>query len=79
VTQEIEAAEDEDDLFKYVTQEGRLLRKRELINMISLADDMVVVVKLEYPYIQLIMVNKALTYGIIKYANNENRYLWDIS
>ena len=47
--------------------------------MSALADDMVVAANLQYPDIQLIMVNKALTYGIIKYTNNENRFLWDIS
>ena len=47
--------------------------------MTALADDMVVAANLQYPDIQLIMVNKPLTYGIIKYTNNENRFLWDIS
>lgn len=47
--------------------------------MTALADDMVVVANLQYPDIQLVMVNKTLTYGIIKYSNNENRFLWDIS
>jgi hypothetical protein len=47
--------------------------------MTALADDMVVVGILQYPEIQLVMLNKALKYGIIKYTNNETRFLWDIS
>jgi hypothetical protein len=47
VTQDLEQVEDEDDLFKYVTQERRLLRKGEIINMTALADDMVGVANLK--------------------------------
>lgn len=47
--------------------------------MTSLEEDMAVIANLEQPPdIQLIMVNKALTYGIIKTSYNETRFLWDI-
>jgi len=47
--------------------------------MTALAKDLVAVAKLEYSEIELIMINKALTYGIIKHLYSGNEFLWDIS